>query len=58
MGGYSFVVTAGESHPSLLLTALHVMDEMIKKKGIDCTETNKKVYWQGTAGGYHPCGHL
>lgn len=41
MGGYSFVVTVGESHPPVLLTALHVMDEMIKKKGIDCTDANK-----------------
>jgi len=42
MGGYSFAVMVGESHPPVLLTALHVMDEMIKKKGIDCTDTNKR----------------
>ena len=39
-GGYAFVVTApGYSHP-LLLTAFHVMDEMIKKKNIDATDQN------------------
>ncbi len=42
MGSYAFVVTVnveGGSGP-LLLTALHVMDEIIKKKGIDTTDAN------------------
>ena len=41
MAGYAFVVNFASGQPPLLLTALHVMDEMIKKKGIDCTEKNK-----------------
>jgi len=43
IGGYAFLVEAKEygTHQPLLLTALHVMDEMIKKKGIDCTGKNE-----------------
>jgi hypothetical protein len=41
IGGYAFVVSLGDNEPPLLLTALHVMDEMIKKKGIDCTGNDK-----------------
>ena len=39
MAGYAFAVKIDGRH-SFLLTALHVMDEMIKKKGIDCTDAN------------------
>lgn len=41
MAGYAFVVNFKGDHPSVLLTALHVMDEMIKKKDIDCTDENE-----------------
>jgi hypothetical protein len=41
MAGYAFVVNFADGHPPVLLTGLHVMDEMIKKKGIDCTAENK-----------------
>ena len=41
IAGYAFVVNLEEGHPPVLLTALHVMDEMIKKKGIDCTVENR-----------------
>ena len=41
IGGYAFLVAAAGHHSPLLLTALHVMDEMIKKKGFDCTDNNK-----------------
>lgn len=41
MAGYAFVVNSQGDHSPVLLTALHVMDEMIKKKGIDCTDKNK-----------------
>jgi len=41
MAGYAFVVNFASGHPPVLLTGLHVMDEMIKKKGIDCTDENK-----------------
>ena len=41
IGGYAFVVSLEDHTHPLLLTALHVMDEMIKKKGIDCTGKNK-----------------
>jgi hypothetical protein len=40
MAGYGFVVKLGPGHPPVLLTALHVMDEMIKNKGIDSTAKN------------------
>jgi len=38
--GYGFVVKAPGFETPLLLTALHVMDEMIKKKGIDMSGGN------------------
>lgn len=41
MAGYAFVVNLEDGNSPVLLTALHVMDEMIKKKGIDCTDENK-----------------
>ena len=41
MAGYAFVVNFASGHPPVVLTGLHVMDEMIKKKGIDCTDENK-----------------
>ncbi|UCH96729.1 MAG: trypsin-like peptidase domain-containing protein [Candidatus Aminicenantes bacterium] len=41
IAGYAFVVNLEGGHPPILLTALHVMDEMIKKKGINCREENK-----------------
>ncbi|MCP5107443.1 MAG: hypothetical protein GY950_28910 [bacterium] len=40
MGGYAFAVTVEDARYPLLLTALHIMDEIIKKKGIDCTGRN------------------
>ncbi len=41
IGSYAFVIKVeGKSEP-LLLTALHVMDELIKQNGIDCAEQNK-----------------
>lgn len=43
IGGYGFAaLKPGDSRP-LVLTALHVMDEIIKKKGID-SHTNNKNY--------------
>ncbi|MDQ1351501.1 MAG: ZZ-type protein [Acidobacteriota bacterium] len=41
IGGYAFVATVEKNGKPLMLTALHVMDELIKKKGIDCSEKNK-----------------
>jgi len=44
IAGYGFVVNSiipGQTKP-LFLTALHVMDELIKLKGIDCTSKNPK----------------
>ena len=41
MAGYAFVVNLEGRQAPLLLTALHTLDEMIKKKGIDCTAENK-----------------
>jgi hypothetical protein len=35
-GAYGFVVSAGPGRPPLMLTALHVMDELIKDRGIRC----------------------
>jgi hypothetical protein len=40
MAGYAFVVNLEGCRAPLLLTALHTLDEMTKKKGIDCTEKN------------------
>lgn len=39
--GYSFVVSHPQSGQPILLTALHVMDEMLRKKGIDATPDNE-----------------
>jgi len=39
-GAYGFVVAAEQGGPPFLITALHVMDELIKSKGIDCTAKN------------------
>lgn len=43
IGGYAFLMDIKEygGRRPLLLTALHVMDEMIKKKDIDCTGENE-----------------
>lgn len=41
IGGYAFAAKVEENSEPLLLTALHVMDELIKQEGIDCTEQNK-----------------
>jgi len=41
MAGYAFAAKIENSRSPLLLTALHVMDEMIKKKGILCTDENE-----------------
>ncbi|MCU0287556.1 MAG: hypothetical protein MUF15_14320 [Acidobacteria bacterium] len=40
IGGYAFIVKLAGNR-TLLLTALHIMDELIKQKGIDCSEKNK-----------------
>jgi Zinc finger, ZZ type len=40
IGGYGFVTTLDSNPQPLVLTALHVMDEMIKKKAIDCKGEN------------------
>ena len=40
LSSYAFVVAVpGEANP-LILTALHIMDELIKKKGVDTTNDN------------------
>jgi hypothetical protein len=39
-GSYGFVVVDERGGAPLLITALHVMDELIKSKGIDCTLKN------------------
>jgi hypothetical protein len=41
IGGYGFAASIDGTVPPLMLTALHVMDEIIKNKGIDCSENNK-----------------
>lgn len=41
IGGYAFAAVYEKSGKPYLLTALHVMDEMIKSKGIDCSDANK-----------------
>ncbi len=41
IAGYGFAAKVEGMRFPVLLTALHVMDEMIKKKGIDCTDKNK-----------------
>jgi hypothetical protein len=40
-GSYAFVARPEKNGHPLLLTALHVMDQLIKQKGIDCTDENK-----------------
>ena len=39
-GAYAFVVASEDGGRPLLLTALHVMDELIKSVGLDCTAQN------------------
>ena len=39
-GSYGFVVSMARFSKPLVLTALHVMDEMIKKKGLNCSLDN------------------
>lgn len=39
-GSHGFIVAAEDGSGPLMLTALHVMDELIKSKGIDCSEGN------------------
>jgi len=39
-GSYAFVVESELSDSPLLITALHVMDELIKGKNIDCSSAN------------------
>lgn len=41
IGGYAFAASLAGYRYSLLLTALHVLDGLIKRKGIDCTGNNK-----------------
>jgi hypothetical protein len=41
IGGYAFAAFHENHERPLLLTGLHVMDEMIKEKGIDSTAVNK-----------------
>jgi len=41
IGGYAFTLRLLNRPYSLLLTALHVMDQMIKQKSIDATDANK-----------------
>lgn len=42
IGGYAFAVRLEGGTSPVLLTALHVLDEMIKKNGIDATAANKE----------------
>lgn len=39
-GSYGFVVAGEDGRGPLMLTALHVLDELVKLKGIDCSEDN------------------
>jgi hypothetical protein len=39
-GSYGFVIAEPDGGPPLMLTALHVLDELAKFKGIDCTTDN------------------
>jgi hypothetical protein len=41
IAGYAFVVKIEGYRQPVLLTALHVIDALIKQKGIDCTDKNK-----------------
>lgn len=40
LSSYAFAVKAPAEGPPVVVTALHVMDELIKKNGIDATEAN------------------
>lgn len=40
IGAHGLIVDAGAPHGVLLLTALHVMDELCKKKGVDASVAN------------------
>lgn len=42
IGGYAFAVKMESWQKPVLLTALHVMDEIIKKNGIDCSGDNRE----------------
>ena len=39
-GPYAFVIDLEDGGPALVLTALHVMDDLIKSVGLDCTAQN------------------
>jgi hypothetical protein len=39
-GSYAFVVGSEDGNPPVLLTALHVMDELVKNAHIDCSSKN------------------
>lgn len=39
-GAYGFVVVANDGGNPLMLTALHVLDELAKFGGVDCTDSN------------------
>ena len=41
IAGYAFAATPGEGREPVLLTALHVLDELIKKKCINCDKNNE-----------------
>lgn len=46
IGGYAFLTKLEKNSEPLLITALHVMDEIIKQKGIDCSDMNKNYTGQ------------
>jgi Trypsin-like peptidase domain/Zinc finger, ZZ type len=39
-GSYAFVAVAEDGRPPLVLTALHVLDELAKFRGINCSDNN------------------
>ncbi|HMF76673.1 MAG TPA: trypsin-like peptidase domain-containing protein [Bryobacteraceae bacterium] len=39
-GGHAFAVESERGGPPLILTALHVMDELIRSQGVDCRSDN------------------
>lgn len=41
IGSYAFVVGSEDGNPPVLLTALHVMDELIKNAHVDCSAKNE-----------------
>ena len=41
-GSYAFIIAPEAPHSMLLLTALHVMDELIKSKNLDCSGNNAR----------------